>query len=284
MISRPIIIVSPPRSGSTLLFETLATSPDLWTVGGESHSVIEGVPALHPRSRRWESNRLGVADAGANTVQVVRRRFHAAMRDREGRRPRSPLESLRLLEKTPRNSLRIPFLRTVFPRATFIYLYRAPEETMSSMLDGWRSGRYVSYERLPDWSGLPWSFLLVPGWRSLPSNDLARTVAHQWATATTALLDDLEAVPAQQRCSVDYKDLIADPRGVVTALSRTLGFRFDRPIDGPLPPSSTTLEPPRPDKWRRNAAELETMLAATATVAGRAASAAARFKLSLERA
>jgi Sulfotransferase family len=281
MISRPIIIVSPPRSGSSLLFETLAKSPDLWTVGGESHHIIEGVPALHPRARRWESNRLGAADADANIIRVVRRRFHAAMRDRDRRHPRSPLDLLRLLEKTPRNALRIPFLRAIFPRATFVYLYRPPAETMSSMLEGWRSGRYVSYRRLPGWSGLPWSFLLVPQWRSLPSDDLARTVAHQWAMATTVLIDDFETVPGEQRCTVHYQDLVANPRGVVTALCRMLGLRWDRPIDGPLPASSTTLAPPRPDKWRRNAAELEPMLEATAAAAERAASAARRFPLAM---
>ena len=42
-ISRPVIILSPPRSGSTLLFEALARSPDLWTIGGESHAVFEGL-------------------------------------------------------------------------------------------------------------------------------------------------------------------------------------------------------------------------------------------------
>ena len=58
MIERPIIIVSPPRSGSTLLFETLSLSPDLWTVGGESHGVIEGVESAPP-----EGARVGVESA-----------------------------------------------------------------------------------------------------------------------------------------------------------------------------------------------------------------------------
>ena len=35
---RPIFIVSSPRSGTSLLFETLAQSPGLLTIGGESHA------------------------------------------------------------------------------------------------------------------------------------------------------------------------------------------------------------------------------------------------------
>jgi hypothetical protein len=272
MIERPIIIISPPRSGSTLLFETLSLSPGLWSVGGESHGVIEGIERLHPRARGWESNQLGAAAADAATVSIVRRRFHAALRDRDGTRAQSsPLRRMRLLEKTPRNALRIPFLRRVFPRATFVYLYREPAETMSSMLDGWRSGRYVSYPRLPGWQGMPWSFLLVPQWRSLAANDLAATVAHQWATATSILLDDLSVVPAEQRFVVRYADLVADPREVIGRLCRRLGVRWDTRIDDSLPLSSTTLDPPHPDKWQRNAEELEPMLEATSAVAAKAA-------------
>lgn len=48
---RPVFIVSPPRSGTSLLFETLARSPDLLSIGGESHQVIESVPGLHPAAR-----------------------------------------------------------------------------------------------------------------------------------------------------------------------------------------------------------------------------------------
>jgi hypothetical protein len=270
MITRPIIIVSPPRSGSSLLFETLSMSPDTWTVGGESHRVIEGVPRLHPRAHGWESNRLGAEDAGAGTTHLVHRRFQAAMHDRGGRRPRRLNGGLRLLEKTPRNALRIPFLRTVFPRATFVYLYREPVETMSSMLDGWRSGHHISYHRLPGWTGLPWSFLLVPQWRWLPPHDLARTVAHQWAVATSTLLDDLAALPSGQRFTVRYHDLVTEPSVVIGALCDRLGLRWDLPIEGPLPLSSTTLDPPEPGKWRRNEVELQPMLKATAGVAARA--------------
>ena len=34
-----------------------------------------------------------------------------------------------MLEKTPKNSLRVPFLNAVFPQALFVYLYREPRES-----------------------------------------------------------------------------------------------------------------------------------------------------------
>jgi hypothetical protein len=50
----PVFVVCPPRSGSSLLFETLQRSPSLATIGGESHEVIEGIVALTPTSHDWE--------------------------------------------------------------------------------------------------------------------------------------------------------------------------------------------------------------------------------------
>src|SRR3569623_2081551 len=43
---RPIVVLSPPRSGSTLLFETLARAPGLYTNGGDSHALKAGQAAL----------------------------------------------------------------------------------------------------------------------------------------------------------------------------------------------------------------------------------------------
>jgi len=36
---RPIIILGAPRSGTTVVFETLSICPNVWTIGGESHRV-----------------------------------------------------------------------------------------------------------------------------------------------------------------------------------------------------------------------------------------------------
>src|SRR4051794_17975713 len=83
-IEQPILIVSAPRSGSTLLFETLAKAPNLFTIGGESHQVIERVPALSMPARSWRSNRLDATDATGEVSEQLASNFHAALHDRDG--------------------------------------------------------------------------------------------------------------------------------------------------------------------------------------------------------
>ncbi len=266
---RPVIIVSPPRAGSTMLFETLAMSPSVHTIGGESHGLVESLPELHPARAGFVSNELGASIATAEVASRLRTAFLAACRDRDGRPP-APSDAVRLLEKTPKNALRVPFLNAVFPDAQFVYLYRDPREEISSMLDGWRSGRFVTYPQLPGWNGLPWSFLLTAGWPGLAELPLAEVVARQWAATTTRLLDDLEQLDPDRWCVAGYERMTSDPNAEIERLCRVLGLHWDRPIQEALPLSRHTLTPPEPEKWRKNEAELEPVLPLVSDVAARA--------------
>jgi hypothetical protein len=268
-LRRSIFIVCPPRSGSTFLFETLAQAPRLFTIGGESHGVIENIPGLSPAARGWDSNRLLAEDADRTTARALARAFAERARDRDGNAA-DPARPLRLLEKTPKNALRVPFLAEVFSNATFVYLHRDPRETISSMLDAWRSGRFVTYRHLPEWSGLPWSMLLTPGWRDLRGCDLAQIVARQWMSCVEILIQDLQRLPPERWCVASYARLVEDPQTEIERLCRFLGVRWDRDLSGPLPLSRYTLAAPEPDKWKRNAAELERVLPLIEPVAARA--------------
>src|SRR3546814_748116 len=172
-------------------------SSDLFTIGDESHGLIEGIPALDPARRDFDSNRLLARDADDEVVAQLRQRFLDQLRDRE-RRPPAPATRVRMLEKTPKNALRIPLLHKVFPDARFIYLHRDPRQVLGSMLDGWQSGGFRMYSTLPGWQGPAWSFLLVPGWRELSGKPLEDIVAAQWARTSQVLLDDLDALPADR--------------------------------------------------------------------------------------
>jgi len=267
---RPIFLVSSPRSGSSLLFETLAQAGDLWTIGGESHAAIEEIEGLHPRQRDWESNRLTAADATPDTVRRLAASFSARLRDRDGKAPGPQASGLRLLEKTPKNSLRVPFLAAAFPDALFVYLYRDPRETVSSQLDAWRSGRFVTYPDLPGWSGPPWSLLLVPGWRDLVGLPLAEIAARQWSIATAQLVEDLEALPAGSWCVASYDRLVAEPQAEIVRICDFLDVSWDRELQTPLPHSRHTLTSPEPEKWRHNAEELRPILPLLEEAAARA--------------
>jgi hypothetical protein len=245
---RPIVIISPPRSGSTLLFETLEKAPGLFSIGSESHGIIESIPGFHPVQRNWHSNQLSAEDAKTSGAQTLRDAFYGKLRDRDGTPATGPV---RMIEKTPKNSLRIPFLDALWPTSTFIYLYRDVRQTLASMMEAWASGHFRTYPRLPGWTGYPWSLLLVPGWQELRGQPLPEVVAHQWSIATRIMLDDLAVLPRERIRVIRHSEVVADAANIIPALARSVDLEWDRPLRTDLPLSKTTVSQPRPDKWRR---------------------------------
>ena len=279
-IARPLIILCAPRSGSTLLFEQLsACSPDWFTVGNESHTQIEGIAALKPENRGFDSNVLGASDATREIAADLHARFLAAARDREGRRAAPGNANVRLLEKTPKNALRIPFLRSIFPDARFLYLWREPDESLSSLIEGWQSGQFQTYPDLPDWPGPTWSYLLVPGWRKLAGQSLPEIVAAQWRITQERLLADMAGIPPDAIRALNYADFLASPAQSLRAICDFAGVAFDRAPPAVMPHSLHTLSPPAPDKWRRHEDALAPLLTALAPVAQQARQFAASHNL-----
>lgn len=255
---RPVFIISSPRSGSTLLFETLQQAPGLYSTGSESHLLIESIPELHRAMSDSDSNCLDAKEATESVISELRRRFFARLRDRLGRRPTGGM--VRMLEKTPKNALRIPFLAQAFPEARFVYLYRDPGQTLGSMMDAWQSGHFRTYPNLPGWRGLPWSLLLVPGWQTLVDKPLQEIVAAQWGFTTRRILDNLSALPADRCVALDYDDFVAEPQGNMLSLCKALGLDWDRSLNNALPASRYTLTAPDRDKWRKYREEIEAVL------------------------
>jgi len=247
-ILRPVLIVSTPRSGSTLLFETLAKAPGLFSAGNESHRRIEGVGNFSPRLRGWTSNRLDASDATAEAIEELAEGFYTALHDRDGR---AASGDVRMLEKTPKNALRVPFFDAAWNDSIFVYLYRDVRQTLASMMEAWATGKFMTYRDLPGWRGPPWSLLLTPNWRDLNGLQLPQIVAGQWAATTKVLVDDLSALPRDRVIGIDYSEFLADPQGTMSALAGYLGLEWDLQLPKSLPYSKTTFSRPAPDKWRR---------------------------------
>ncbi|MEO6367887.1 MAG: sulfotransferase, partial [Steroidobacteraceae bacterium] len=234
--------------------------PAFNTLGGEAHWLIEGHESLRPGAAGVESNRLEAAAATADVITAIRQAAAAGLQGPAGAPARS---EARLLEKTPKNSLRIAFLQRVFPDAQFIFLWRDPRENVSSIMEAWRSGNWVTYPALPDWDG-PWSLLLPPGWKTLRGAQLEAVAAQQWLQANEIALQDLRQLPTDRWTTVAFQDFVADPAATIRRICAFLDVPFDAALQArtaaALPLSRYTLTPPAPEKWRINAAAIERVL------------------------
>lgn len=254
-ITGAIVILGAPRSGTTILHRTLAMHPDLWHLAAESHAILEG--PLHPRLAGYQSNRATAADAdtevlvglrrefyrqainlnavtsdasklaedGGGVVGRVRRRLGVAMAGyrssfRKGTR-------IRFLEKTPKNSLRVPFLDRLFPNAWYLWIQRNAAQNIDSLIAGWHAvDRIGPFTRqrfagagypiageldLQDYGGKRWKFALVPEWRTLRGKTVADVAAWQYYQCNYFLQHDLAALDQRRVRRLRYEDFVREP-------------------------------------------------------------------------
>lgn len=272
---RPIFIIAAPRSGSTLLFDSLRTLPGIWSIGRESHQIFDNVLQHWFGNPHFESVRATERDATPERTDALIRLFtHRLIDGKTGRRYLDlPLDvqpdTIRFLDKLPKNSFRVAFLAASFPDARFIFLTREPRGNISSLIDAWRegrrTGRFVTYRKLPGTAFENWCFVLPPGWRRMVTQSLEEIAAFQWMTSNETALDDLLALPRDRWCAVTYDALIAQPIAELRRLSVFIDQEFNEDVlgikNGALAVSRTALSPPNPDKWHGNATEIERILA-----------------------
>ncbi len=272
LIKEPIFIISAPRAGSTLLFSLLQKNAGFWSIGDESHSIFAQFPHLIAENNDFDSGRLLAHHADNATAEEFIRLFFSKLKNSSGASiddvfDKSDIKPIKLLEKTPRNALNIPFLLKVFPDARFIFLHREPFGNISSIIEAWELGlktpRFVTYPNLPGWKLQKWCLLLPPNWRQYQDSSLAEIAAFQWRECNNIALDDLQKLPKNRWVSVSYTKLLENPQKQIDRLCRFAQLPLDQSLveilQGDLPLSKTVVTKPEKEKWRRHENELRAL-------------------------
>ena len=187
--------------------------------------------------------------------------------------PRAPI---RLLEKTPENCLRLPFLQALFPDARVLFLTRDGRANVHSLLEGWRHPVLFPGYRTPVPVTSPgqtrgrWAFTLIPGWRDLVDRPLVEICARQWAACNAAVLDYAATPGALPVLPVRHEDLVAAPDATLAAIARFLDLRpADIPAHGRGLPEVNVVSALGAEKWRAEAAALATVAPILAPIMAR---------------
>jgi hypothetical protein len=323
MIKSPVLIVGCARSGTTLLYNVLSETPQLWSIGYESKAIIERYH--HPAVRDWVSGELDAGDLTAESRAYMLAAFakQAAPGDywrrvndlrhwlngkapyatikRRGRsaapgaavagalpggglaaarwlararnRLSPPRVPVRLLEKTPENCLRLPFLAALFPDARVLFLTRDGRANVHSLLEGWRQPHLFPGYRPPAPVISPgqtrgrWAFTLIPGWRDLVDSPLEEICAWQWVVCNEAVLAYAAAPGALPLLSVRYEDLVDNSEATLAHIADFLGFAPDAiQAYGRDLPEVNTVSWPDAAKWQREGgliSQIETIIGPT---------------------
>src|SRR3990170_1906049 len=118
----PIILFGNTRSGTTIVQKVFSTHPEVvgWYEPGALWLYAD------PGRRHDEFDE---SDATDNVKRYIRKQFMKYQK-RHGNRV--------VMEKMPTNILRIPYVRAIFPEATYLYIVRNPFSFISSVEVKWQ--------------------------------------------------------------------------------------------------------------------------------------------------
>lgn len=141
MIDDPniVFIIGSPRSGTTILGETIGKHPNVanwyepyfimyYHIGNREDDVLE----------KWDATET-VKSFIAREFRIYRRRSNALV----------------VLDKTPGNVFRVPFVKSIFPRAKWIHVLRDGRAVTASINHEWNKRReIIKKRRLRNWLGV----------------------------------------------------------------------------------------------------------------------------------
>ena len=255
----PIIIFGNNRSGSTIVQKIMALHPDI-------------VQWYEPRSL-WlcadPGRRHDEFDAKDSTDKVKRyiRNQFLKYQKKYGDRV--------VLEKTPATILKIPYVRAIFPEATYLFIVRDPFSFISSVELKWQrplsgkgirrrlkstpvtqlhyyAGRLMSeqfYKRV-----LRRKYLSIWGPRykgidqDLKKHDLLTVIARQWSVCSKKAEKDLALFGNGRVLRLKYEEFIENPISDVERICAHCGLVMTTQM---AKAAKEQVKSDRQDKWRR---------------------------------
>jgi len=239
----PIFIVGAPRSGTNIFYRTFAKHPDLAWITNITKKIPSSlwltrfIMLFRKDHRPTEANNVwqkfaGNADEslGRNDVTAAARKYLYTVLQNNLRIFNKP----RFVNKCPGNSVRIEFLKEIFPDAVFIHIIR----------DGRAAAYSIMQSRLGH-SGAYWS-VKPPGWQALLELPLIDACALQWKMTVGSILHSAKNLPRGQYVEVKYEEFVARPSKIL----ELVGAKCDLVWQGDLLQKITTGMDNRNFKWQ----------------------------------
>jgi hypothetical protein len=255
----PIILFGNTRSGTTIVQKVVCAHPDV-------------VAWYEPRTL-WlcadpgrDHDEFSESDATDRAKRYIRKQF-LKYQKRHG--------NCVVMEKTPANILKIPYVRAILPEATFLFIVRDPFSFISSVEFKWQRAvthkgirrrlMYTPVTQLHHYAGrmirdqfnkrvLRRKYLSLWGPRykgiqeDLQTHDLLTVIARQWSVCSRKAERDLALFDDGQVLRLRYEDFVEDPISDLERICAHCGLEMTNDM---VRAANEWVKPDRQYKWRR---------------------------------
>lgn len=255
----PIFLFGNYRSGTTITQKLLGLHPDVVT-WYEPRTLWR-----YPDPAR-SHDEFGDSDATEPVARYIRRRFLKYQLQHGNRR---------IMENTPSNVLRVPFVYKIFPEATYMFIVRNPLSCVSSMELKWKKAKTwrgllrtladTPPMQVPYYAGEFFKHMVLrkvqkqeyvsiygPRYdgidQDLKSRSKLQIAGRQWARGNRKAREDLARLGAGNVLTFRYEDLMQDTETVLRQIYNHCALACD---DGIVRSARRMVDPGRQEKWLR---------------------------------
>ncbi len=288
-IKNPVIIIGCPRSGTSLLFRLLSTSPELWSLYRESNDIWNGF--YKHIGKDFNNEVLTDRDLNEEGKTFLLNEFHKHSlnnykigyftREYLLKNPfmygaveiitsinqiykNAFLKEYKIIEKTPKNCFRIPFINKLFNDCKFIFLKRDGRSNINSLIEGWQQpNKYIrgqaknivlNIKGYSENNRKSWKYVLPPDWEAYTNKPLEEVCAFQWISSNQHAIEGLSTIPNDRKYTIRYEDLSENTYEIIENLCRFIDIPFSDELKkiSHKPPLVNYVTKPSKDKWKKN--------------------------------
>jgi len=255
----PIILVGAHRSGTKMLRELLKKHPDL------TGELFEEERIWCTGHRDQMYGRIDPSElTGAIRTRIRKYFYRKAVKNR----------GKRIIDKNTNNSLRLDYVKAVFPESPVIHIIRDGRAASASLMVRWKKPldwRYILREKAFPLKEVPfflkrqihynWAKFFSGEKRAnlygirfegieamLEARSLIEVCGRQWLTCVKAALESAAGFGSDEYLEVRYEDLIRDPAGELKILCDFLKLKH---ADLLYKPARDYVRPNSLDKWKK---------------------------------
>jgi hypothetical protein len=255
----PIFIFGNTRSGTTIVQKVMSTHPDL--IGWYEPNALWLYADPGRIHDEFDEN-----DATNNVKRYIRHRFLKYQKVHG---------NAVVVEKTPQNILRIPYVRAIFPEAKFIFIVRNPFSFISSVEIKWqrpvtgggivRRLKDMPLSQLHHWVRryliqqlnkrvLRRKYLAIWGPRykgiqeDLKTQDMLTIISRQWAIPSMKAEKDMAAFEDGQILRLRYEDFVDNPIADLERICAHCGLEMTHDMENA---TKEMVKSDRKVKWQR---------------------------------
>lgn len=211
-MNRPVFILGLQKSGTSLLVRLLEVSGlGISTIGRVEDNWFWGHrPSFSPTE--WPAGTIYQNTGGDDGHQIGERQatedIVTKLREKLTECISQYPNHLIPFGKSPYNTVRVPWVRAIFPGSIIVAMIRHPVPNVFSL---WKRYHPRSQGRGPEEG---WWGVKPKGWRELVQDNKIHQAAHQWNAVNSKLLQDRPLLDML----VTYRELCAEPEEILARL------------------------------------------------------------------